>query len=203
MHFTTIFGTLVLTALSAATPMPASPVLDARDAATPWETALCADLPEGRLPADNSTLVWHDCDVLERMRKEKRISICDRALPGNCAGPCTVRNSQSAKLNGKGTWWTRWCHAGGMHTQNKGSTAFVQIGHSTTVQWSGSVGLAGPASKFLDATLGFQISKSKTVGQGAGCVNQDGKSHGVWFQELMGWADTTVTTTSQQYGPGW
>lgn len=203
MHFTSVFATLALVALGSASPTPAQPAaVEAREPAA-WETTLCADLPEGKLPKDNSTLVWHECDKLEAMRKEKRISICDRVVGGNCGGPCTVRNSQSVRLNNKGTWWTRWCHAGGLHTQNKGSTAFVQLGHSTTVTWSGTVNLAGPVSKFLDASLGFEISKSKSVGQGAGCVNQDGKSHGVWFQELMGWADTTVTTTTQQFGSGW
>jgi len=201
MHFQAYIVTLALA--TAATLSNASPIKVTRDDganSTTWVQTKCADLSNG-LTLDDPSLVWEDCDALEA-RLTKRITICDRSN-GNCGGQCIAHSSQSIAINGKGTWWTRWCHAGGLHTKNKGSTAFVSVGHSTSVEWSGSVSLAGDVTKFLNAQVGFDITHTKSVSQSAGCVNQDGKAHGVWFQEQMGWADTTVTTTVSQNGPGW
>jgi hypothetical protein len=144
---------------------------------------------------------WEDCSELAA-RQEKRAIVCDRD-PNGCNPECHVSSTQQMTLKGKGTWWTRWCHAGGLHTRNQGSVAWVSVGHSTTVTWSGKISLAGPVGNFLGAQIGYDISRSRTISQGFGCVNQDGQPHGVWLQEKMGWAETTVVTTVKQTGLGW
>ncbi|KAB5516981.1 hypothetical protein GE09DRAFT_1262908 [Coniochaeta sp. 2T2.1] len=168
----------------------------------------CANLLGGQ-SANDTSVIWEDCPAViarhesleaEHDAMRKRGIICKKR--NGCQPPCYVSNTQSMQLNGKGTWWTRWCHQGGLHTRNKGSAAWVSVGHSTSVTWSGSVGLAGPVGKYLDAQLGFSVTRSKSINQGVGCVNQDGKAHGVWLQEKMGWSDTRVTSTVKQTGGG-
>ena len=196
MHFYTIASSLGL--LASAIMVSGSPVNVTVPASV--TTTKCALLSQG-VSANDTSVVWYDC-ADESAAQLSRRTICARD-PVNCEPPCKVKQSSTTVLNGKGTWWTRWCHAGGLHTKNKGSAAFVSIGHSTTVEWSGTASLSGDLTKFFNAQVGFDITHTKSVSQQAGCVNTDGKAHAVWFQEQMGWADSTVTLVVTQQGAGW
>jgi len=163
-----------------------------------WTSVQCAEAISG-IPWNDTSVQWMDCDELAR-QQEDRAAHCE---PGGCPLPCNIKTTTKVILNGKGTWWTRWCHAGGLHTSNKGSFAYIGTGHSTSVTFSGDISAGGEIGKYVGATFGFSISKTKSVNSGVGCVNFDGQPHGVWLQEQMGWMDTTVVTTITETGGSW
>jgi hypothetical protein len=125
----------------------------------------------------------------------------------DCPPPkfCQVKRTNDAQVTGKGTWWTSWCRAASLHTQNKGSVAFMTQGFSKTVTWSGSLDIGIPIlSDILSGSIGYSVETSKSVGSGSGCVNSDGNAHSVWFQEQMGWAQMkSHITVTYSGGSDW
>jgi hypothetical protein len=115
-----------------------------------------------------------------------------------------VKRTDDVTVTGSGDWWTAWCRAGGLHTQNVGSEAFMTQGYSTSVTFSGDISIGTPKlADAIDAKLGFSVTDSKSIGAGEGCVNTDGQPHNVWFQEHMGWAQLSTHTTIVFSGGSW
>lgn len=78
----------------------------------------------------------------------------------------------------------------------------VSTGKSTSITIGGEISLSGPVSKVINAKLGFSVSKSKSISNAVGCVNNfaDHRDHGVWWQEKMGWAWVRVDTVIDYEG---
>ena len=148
------------------------------------------------------------------------LDLSDPSTAGRCVDhetcvpphPCKVKREVLFEKTLSTTEWAPWCRVSGLHTHNKGSFGFVNTGHSTSVQWSGGLDLGlpdaakellGPIGDFISGNLGFQVTKSKTVGEGVGCVNTDGKKHSVWAQEKIGVQEVTAHTTITYYGGNW
>ena len=137
--------------------------------------------------------------------EDRMANICEggRCFPGAPGGPCVVQRTQTAHVLSSGSWLTRWCHD--HNAVAPGNFYGLSFAKSTSVTISAQADFTVPVLKALSFKFGKSITKTKSVGSFVGCTNyfNDGRDHGVWWQEKMGWAWVNVVTEITPSGTGW